>query len=208
MMEVFPTSSMLNQNGTLLLHETAGHQVTDSTFAQLAADPRSRVIEAVRLGNSKDRVILNWHPQSTSGNTGQEINEFDFVSLLATDAQIAQTPTGGLIVAAEAAPDTTFRIVLTIIYEYRGRHIQSGKPRLVDSRGMDLITNVLARKYKAGYVGSPLEMRVHYRRGVVNMVHKMGKAIFGSVPRMSTLFKKVLSGELLSAAKTAAGLLL
>jgi hypothetical protein len=60
------------------------------------------------------------------------------------------------------------------MYEVKGIQVPNLKPRLVDSRGMDLIQNTLACKMVDGYVGKPEHVYESYLAHAWTMAKKAG----------------------------------
>ena len=194
--EVFPTSSVMDQNGTLMLLETPGHSTINSVSQSvLTQHPATRIIQAVRLGEPGNRIVVNWHPQTVGYHAE---SDYSFLETLPS----TQNVTSGIGVLATGAVGTKYRFTITVIYEYKGLLVKGSKPRMTDSRSMDLINNVFACKLKAGYVGDPEEIFHHYKAMAVRSGAKWG--FLKEVPKV---LAGALKGDWMGLARQAAGFL-
>ena len=165
--EIFPESSFVDQNGSLVLYEVEQHSDLTYTAAvtveNIQGYENSRVIRATQTGSQKEKIMLNWHPRaliqdgSATSTTQLEStqNDFFFIQPVAGWNATLQVPTSGLFVGAEAKPGTEFHYVVSAMWEVRGNLVRGKKHRLTDSRGMDLVCNMINRKVQSGYVGQP-----------------------------------------------------
>ncbi len=165
--EVFPESSFSSQNGALYLHEVPDHvllnwSTTSLPISDIQTHQTTRVLRATQTGPQSEKIVLNWHPQAhayTEGATADQnqysMNDFDFKPALTFLGSGFRSPANGLVIVAEGAASTSFHFTLTGMFEVRGRLVRGLKGRTVDSRGMDLVSNTLARKTISGYVGNP-----------------------------------------------------
>lgn len=163
-LEVFPESSFSNQNGRIVLLEMPSHAVANLPnfgnvqFSDLESYPTSRVIRAVQTGAQSEKIVLNYHPRALDNSASiDSFNDFDFHSAAGetTVGITNQAPLKELIVIFIADPGTRFHVTATCLYEIRGKGVSNVKPRLVDSRGMDLVMNTFSHKIVDGYVGKP-----------------------------------------------------
>lgn len=164
-MSIFPDSSFMDQNGRIAILEAPGHQplnfVVSQPLSTLESYPGVRVVRGTQTGAQSEKINLNWHPMSGASTAatsagGENFNDFDFVDHRLVPAAGSITPVmDGLMIACFGKAGTQFHVELTGMYEMRGKSIPGVKPRLVDSRGMDLISNVIASKLISGYVGKP-----------------------------------------------------
>lgn len=163
---VFPESSFLDQNGRIALLEAPGHVAINGLVSipitTVESYPEARVIRGTQSGAQSEKVVLNWHPTSGSlgpipaDNHGSNFNDYDFVDHRNESPTSAQVPEfKDMFIAFFGAPSTQFHVEVTGMYEMRGLNIPDLRPRVVDSRGMDLVANVLAAKMISGYVGKP-----------------------------------------------------
>jgi len=159
--KIFNEASALDQNGRIVLLEPPGHvplnataQTTDITIENA---PTAHVLRAVQLQELKEQVVLNWHPR---GSNDPRMGAGDF-SFHSCHSGAVPTPVvlrcSDLVVMFRCSSVTTsqFHVEVTCMYEIRGMKVTNVKPRLVDSRGMDLIQNVFSSKMISGYIGKP-----------------------------------------------------
>lgn len=162
---LFPDSSLLAQNGRIVLLEAPGHDLLNENLSDLLLGlesyPEARVIRGTKTGSQEEKYVLNWHPKSGSvhgGALGAEasFSDFNFNDHRGVVPSSSSTPQfDGLMVAFFADAGLQFHCEVTCMYEVKGKIITSVKPRVVDSRGMDLISNIIAAKMLSGYVGKP-----------------------------------------------------
>lgn len=182
---IFPTSSVLTQNGRIVLVEPPGHVALNAGGAINAGPveslPTAHVIRGVQPSNGNNKVVLNWHPRDTSTFNGFESDDFSFKDT--GDAGLTPTPTvifgnDGVILLLGAVA-TNFHVEVCGMYELRGKLVSDLAPRLTDSRGMDLVMNTLSHKLISGYVGKP--ERVY--EGYLHRAWKSAKELAGSAYR-------------------------
>ncbi len=179
---VTPTSSFSDQNGRIVLLEAPSHVPLNDTggagFDLAAAEsfPTARVLRAVQTGAQSEKIVLNWHPKSSAFSNTR--NDFDFNYIEPGQPSATQTPgLNGLMVVFHAKSGTAFHCEVTCMYEMKGKMVPGVKPRLTDSRGMDLIQNTLARKLISGYVGKPEHVYESYLSQAWTMARKTGRWI-------------------------------
>lgn len=173
---VFPDGSFSTQNGRIVLCEAPSHaSLNDSVPLDLTtvqSFPQSRVIRAVQTGAQSEKIVLNWHPKSGSA-AGRFYNDFDFRSAaVGSTPPSVMPPVNGLLLVMQGNAATSFHIEVTAMYEVKGTAVPNLKPRLVDSRGMDLIQNSLACKLVDGYVGKPEHVYESYLSHAWTMAKK------------------------------------
>lgn len=197
--EIYPTSSFSDQNGRIVLLEVPSHAVLNSTVAvpisALESFPTQRNIRAVQTGSQKEKIVINYHPRALSTAGGFESNDFDFHSLPFANSVpvIPQMPeVRQLLVGFFAKPGTSFHCDVTVMYELKGKQVPNIKPRLVDSRGMDLVMNTFSHKVVDGYVGVPehvyesyLANAWHYAKKGFGWVTKNEKRIMDGAGRVA-----------------------
>lgn len=163
-LEVFPESSFSRQNGRIILLEIPSHDALNFSgasnvqFSDLESFPTSRVLRGVQTGAQSEKIVLNWHPRALDeANYSNSFNDFNFKSISGINQSSSplQMPLKELIIIFIGDPGTRFHSTITSMFELRGRGINDIKPRLVDSRGMDLVMNTFAHKVTDGYVGKP-----------------------------------------------------
>lgn len=162
--EVFPESSFSTQNGELTLLEAPGHvgvfnTSTTSPYSQVSDHPNSRTIRGTQTGSQSEKIVLNWHPRAYAA--GSNITDFVYCAPAAV-VTTGINRLGVLTVAASAAAGTIFHYKVTVVYELRGRDVSGMKRHPVDSRGMDLVHNIIASKELSGYVGNPTHVEESY----------------------------------------------
>lgn len=183
--EVFPESSFSTQNGALALYEFSGHldATRDATLllSTIEGFESTRNIRATQTGSLTEKIVINWHPRcsaSDSNHAGFPVietkNDFAFTNGTAVGYQATQLPSDGLIVIAEGAPNTQFHYTCSAIWELRGSAVDGKKPRLVDSRGMDLVMNTIAAKRQDGYVGRPEAVKESYMGHALHVANQLG----------------------------------
>lgn len=156
--KVFPESSFADQNGRIVLIEPANHvKLNEAQIpgASVESAPRARVVRGTQTGSQNEQIVLNWHPKSNSRN-GFVSNDLAFKGY---DVPVAPTDTyhgvrDGCILFF-AKPGTQFHVEICVMYEVKGLFITDLKPRLTNSRDMDLVFNTFRHKNISGYVGKP-----------------------------------------------------
>lgn len=205
-LEVFPEASFSNQNGTLYLYEVPNHavmnQLASVSIGSVTSAPTTRAIRAVQTGSQEEKIVLNWHPRALTAEYGrvEAVNRNDFSFKSGQGAPLAnnlEPPIDGLIIVAEGDTGTTFHVTATSIWELKGNQLTGLKPRIVDSRGMDLVMNMIASKALAGYVGKPHHVYESYLWRAWDSAKKLGRWAYDH--------KKEISGATDSALKTIAG---
>jgi hypothetical protein len=177
--KIFPEASALSQNGRIILLEPPSHTplnltsgITGSTIENA---PTAHVIRAVQTGDLKEQVVLNWHPRGYEGGKAGR-GDFDFLSTENSVITPAILPATDLVVGFQCNTVTPsqFHVEITVMYELRGLRINNVKPRLVDTRGMDLIQNVFSSKLVSGYIGKPEHVYESYLYKVWEGARKFG----------------------------------
>jgi hypothetical protein len=176
--EVFPESSFADQNGTIGLLEVPGHApinvVSGKTLNTILGFAQTRLVRGTQTGAQSEKIVLNWHPRSHSEFDSAQ-NDFNFVF-----PGTGVTPTGvvgpidELLVMFKCAASTQFRVRITAMYEVIGAKAMGRKPRLIDTRGMDLIMNAIASKTVSGYVGRPHHVYEGYLAAAWHTAKKLG----------------------------------
>lgn len=172
--EVFPEASFADSNGEITLWEVPGHICPQGasvaagngfSYDDIAGNAQARTIRATQTGSQKDKIILNFHPRSAVLRADDGTNDFAYHF---PNGNLGNYPTSGqvqpwtmVIAVSSTAGSMNFHYTITGIYEIVGRRI-NGKVRPVDSRGMDLVYNVLASKNLSGYVGQPEHVEESY----------------------------------------------
>jgi len=178
--KVFPEASALSQNGRIILLEPPSHAPLNSSFIAtgpaIENAPTARVIRAVQTGELREQVVLNWHPK---GYTGDKFGTGDFDFQTANPTPVSPfgiLPATDLVVAFQCSTGTPsqFHVEVTAMYELRGLRVTNVKPRLVDSRGMDLIQNVFSSKIISGYIGKPEHIYESYLYKIWEGARKVG----------------------------------
>jgi hypothetical protein len=119
---------------------------------------------------------LNWHPRgyhTDKAGTG----DFEFLAVNSTAVSPAGIlPAGDLVVGFQCntVNPSQFHVEVTVMYELRGLRVTNVKPRLVDSRGMDLIQNVFSSKLVSGYIGKPEHVYESYLYKIWEGARKFG----------------------------------
>lgn len=158
-MTVFPDSSFSRQNGRIALLEPPNHtimnNITPLSGTAVESAPRAHVIRATQTGAQSEKIVLNWHPKNRILGT-INYNDWDFGSLPGPGTPLAvQIPMQDGIICFFADAGTQFHVEVTVMYELKGLSVPNVKPRLTNSRDMDLIFNTFDHKKVSGYVGKP-----------------------------------------------------
>lgn len=193
--EVYPTSSFADQNGRIVMAEIPNHGTLNSPLigpfdlATIESWPTQRNIRAVQTGSQKDKIVLNYHPRSLQTGNDNNINDFEFKSLdvPSTDTHSQFPAVRDLIIVFFGKSGTQFHCDVTGMYEMKGISVADVKPRLVDSRGMDLVMNTFSHKIVDGYIGNPEHV---YQSYLSNAWHYAKKG-FGWVTRNE---KRIMDG--------------
>lgn len=166
MIKVTNISAVLTQNGLLAAWSPPNNQPVNNNsgvnldLTTVENFKTSRVVRAQNDGDLKDHLVLNWHPHAYENAGAGASNDFEFISSAMSPGSTGPWLNNmvdvkdGLIVF-RGTPGQTFHISVSVIYELKGTAARSVKPRLVDSRGMDLVFNTIASKSLSGYVGDP-----------------------------------------------------
>jgi len=178
-MKVFPDSSFMDQNGRIILLEPPSHlpvnRSSSFTSSSLESAPTSRVVRATQTGSQKEAIVINWHPKGSRGYESTGHDDFAFYSTYPNTNQPAKVlGAKDLIMGFVCEAGTQFHVEITAMYELKGTYITNLKPRLVDSRGMDLIQNVFSSKMVAGYVGVPEQIYESYMYKIWEGAKKFG----------------------------------
>lgn len=178
--KIFNEASALGQNGRIVLLEPPGHiplnSAVQATDLMIENAPTAHVIRAVQLAELREQIVLNWHPRASSDQR-MGAGDFEFQS---THNGTVPTPVtlrcSDLVVMFKCASATPsqFHVEVTCMYELRGLKVTNVKPRLVDSRGIDLIQNVFASKMISGYVGKPEHVYESYMHKAWETAKKFG----------------------------------
>lgn len=174
--EIFPVSSALNQNGTIAMLEPASHEVmASSTFDTVASLNRTRLVRGTTWGSPKESVVLNTHPVAVEilGDV-RTINPFNF-QWSQTPNALSLTGTYGssAVIVINAAAGTSFRFVVTGVYEFRGRGIPNPRAGITDSRGMNLVLNAYRAKQVSGWIGQSDHVEAGYLSRVFKFLRKL-----------------------------------
>jgi len=172
--EVFAESSFSDSNGEITLLETPGHICPQGTstpaggglsYDEIATNAHARTIRATQTSSQSEKIVLNYHPRGGRVYQGTDCNEFNYYYPVKENGIQPGTTTfqpWTMIVAVSGVPATmNFHFTVTAIYEIVGSEL-AGKVRPVDSRGMDLVANVLMSKNLSGYVGKPEHVEDSY----------------------------------------------
>jgi len=191
-MKIFPEASTLDQNGKIFLVEAPNHasmnQVATSKTT-LMSYPKARVLRGAQVTNLSEEIVLNWHPRSGPkyGASLVSMNDFEFMSAHGIVPTSTTGPLHGLLIGVVGTAGTAYHVETTVMYEVKGTRVINIKPRLVDSRGMDLIINILAAKMVAGYVGVP----DHVYEGYLYKAWESAKKIGGFISKHE---KQIMQG--------------
>lgn len=199
--KIFPDSSFSDQNGRIALYEPPGHaplnRASDVVGTLIESAPTTRVVRGVQTGSQREQIVLNWHPRASNidvlGNpVVSNQNDLAFTNL----GWKQQTSTGARHVYAKdgvicffAKKETSFHVEVTAMYEVRGRSVTDVAPRLTDSRGMDLVMNMLSHKLISGYVGVPERVYESY----LHQAWKSAKEMGGTLKKGASAVSDVLT---------------
>lgn len=167
MIKVTNIAAVLSQNGLLVAWSPPNNQPVNKNggvsldITKVESFKTARVVRAQNDGDLKDHLVLNWHPHAyaNAGFPGTK-NDFNFIASSLTPGSTGPWLNNmvdvkdGLLVF-RGTPGQTFHVSVSVVYELKGTAARSVKPRLVDSRGMDLVFNTIAAKSLSGYVGDP-----------------------------------------------------
>jgi hypothetical protein len=175
--EIFCEASFSTSSGEITLLEMPGHICPQGsatpaggglTYDKIASNSHARTIRATQTSSQQEKIVLNFHPRMASPHYGVQFEGVnDFAYQYPSHDNGIQPSTShvqpwSLIVAVSGVSfPLTFHYTVTAIYEIVGSNIQ-GKVRPVDSRGMDLVHNVLMSKNLSGYVGKPEQIEESY----------------------------------------------
>jgi hypothetical protein len=192
-LEIFPDSNLLAQDGRIVMLEfPAHHGQSGNSFADLSSYPAARIIRGIETSDSRVKTTLNLHPRSgftgstgSSNNLGRDTGAFQFRKY--NSASTATFVNCAAVICIAGAAGNKIACELNAIYECRGRAVKDAKPRLVDSRGMDLALNAFRMKRLSGWVAIPHHAKQgylgHVFHAIVKEVKSEGKKI---LPKVAT----------------------
>lgn len=177
-----PQSAVLSQNGRIVLYEPGNHYRINATGATNLDDmesfKRSRTVYGPKTGSRTEKVVLNWHPRaSQSVDVDRDDLKFHGLDRSITPAAGTMPPVGDLIVGFYGDKETSYECIICGMWEVRGTSINDTKPRLVDSRGMDLVFNTFRHKTVSGYVGNPNHVFSSYLGKAWEVAKKLGRFV-------------------------------
>jgi hypothetical protein len=191
---VFPESSFSTQNGSLSFMETPEHvDLTHGSptplFTEVEAYETTRTLRATQTGSQEEKLVVNWHPRSARRATRRHVqpqdhstqNDFSFVDP-GRSGWAGAVPLTGLTVLAEADPGTQFHYKVVAMWELKGTAVRGATARFVDSRGMDLVINVINAKRLDGYVGNPAHVYESYLHQAGRIAVKLGVGMKAIAP--------------------------
>jgi hypothetical protein len=159
--------------------EWPGHveATATTTLAEFESNKRTRTIRSASTKDGRsEKIILNFHPRVSLATGAAQIDDYQFIDVVSRSASVSAFA-GPLTFMFSGTPGSQFHYDISFLYEVRGRLVLSTKARLVDSRGMDLVSNMISAKQMSGFLGNP----VHVTHSYLGMAWEMGKKLWGSV---------------------------
>jgi len=181
--EFTPDTAVLDQNGKIIIYEFPSHNgtATETQYNVLATRLRKRIIRNVIPGDARVKYSLNLHPRyevvGTSGHylTPGESPPFSFLQF--TDTSVTGFASIAGVIAISATEGTSLNCEINAMYEYRGDSVLNTKPRLTDSRGMDLALNTFRMKKLSGWVGVPHDVASGYWAHLWDVFKQEGQSV-------------------------------
>jgi len=174
-LEVFPTSSVTNQNGYIGMLEPASRtNLGGQSDISLAAWQRSRLLRGTQLGDPEIKIVLNIHPiqQVLPGNPTSELSPFSFSNQTSTANVLDANGQVGII-WFQGTVGTTYRFEMYAVYEFRGKGAPNPKVSLTNERDMNLALNTFRYKTLSGWVGKPMDAHRGYREVLMEVLRKV-----------------------------------
>jgi len=188
--EVFPTSSVTNQNGSIGMLEPASRSSLGGSNAdQLGSWTRARYVRGTQIGDPSVKVVLNIHPQEQVilNAPTSTLSPFEFINFSGGAAVLDANGQAG-IVWFEGIAGTNFKFEVYATYEFRGKGAPNPKVGLTNERDMNLALNTFRFKSLSGWVGHPMDAHRGYREVLLKVLDKVEEN-----PTVQRLIKQVPS---------------